>query len=128
VILSDYDEDALAFAQANAAGNGLVHVRTRHIDWRRTYPELRAARILAADVLYEARNLEPVARFIAAHLNPGGFALLADAKRSTADAFPRIAPTYGLTVTTAAAQRAGLEGAGGVRGRLFTCTPQCPES
>ncbi len=120
-ILSDYDEDALAFAEANARRTGPSRVQTRHIDWRRTYPELRADRILAADVLYEARNLEPIARFVAAHLTPEGFALIADANRSTGDPFPSIAQACGLNVTTTAAQRSGLEPGTVARGRLFTC-------
>jgi predicted nicotinamide N-methyase len=121
VIMSDYDEDALAFAEANARGNGLS-VETRRIDWRRPYPELRADRILAADVLYEARSLEPVARFVAVHLAPDGLALLADANRSTADPFPSVAQACGLTVTTTAAQRSGLEPGTVARGRLFKCS------
>ena len=64
VVVSDYDEDALAFALENARRAGVV-VETRVVDWRRSYPELRVGRILGADVLYEARNLEPVARLFA---------------------------------------------------------------
>jgi hypothetical protein len=97
-------------------------VETRRIDWRRPYPELRADRILAADVLYEARSLEPVARFVAVHLAPDGLALLADANRSTADPFPSVAQACGLTVTTTAAQRSGLEPGTVARGRLFKCS------
>ena len=110
VIQSDYDEDALAFARANGRHNGFSSIETRHLDWRQIYPDLRPHGILAADVLYETRNLEPIARFIAAHLEPAGFALLADADRSTADSFPHVAQTCGLTVTTTA----------GAHGRLFS--------
>jgi len=98
VVLTDYDEDALRFAAENARLNGLTNVATRMIDWRRLYDDLRLERILAADVLYESRNLEPLARFIERHLMPGGMALVCDANRSTADPFGDVARRIGLEV------------------------------
>ena len=121
VTLSDYDEDALALAEANARRNGLPAPETRIIDWRRTYDDLCPDRILAADVLYEARNLEPVAQFVARHLNPGGFALIADANRSTADPFERIARRCGLSVTVSCVERRDAPAGGPAQGRIFTC-------
>jgi hypothetical protein len=47
-------------------------------------------------VLYEARNAEPVARFLAAHLAEGGEAWLADPGRLHAEAFPAQAAAHGL--------------------------------
>ena len=105
VVFSDYDDDALAFALENARRNGVAGVRALHVDWRKLYPELRFERILAADVLYEARNLAPVAAFIRTHLAPGGFALLSDPGRGTADAFERIAGAAGLCVEFSAPAR-----------------------
>jgi SAM-dependent methyltransferase len=105
VIVTDYDEDALAFAAENARRNGLPPPLTRSIDWRQTYPDLALDRILAADVLYEARNLAPMANFIRQHLRPGGFALVADADRPTADPFERVARAAGLAVTVRAVQQ-----------------------
>jgi predicted nicotinamide N-methyase len=122
VIMSDYDEDALAFAAANAHRNARAAPECRHIDWRQTYTDLRADRILAADVLYEARNLGPVARFVASHLKRDGSALLADANRSTAAPFPSMARMCGLRVTTTPAERRGREPGTTARGRLFTCS------
>ncbi len=98
VIASDYDEDALAFAAANAERNGVTGHEVRRIDWRCAYPNLRPERILAADVLYERRNLEPLAAFIGRHLAPGGFALVSDAYRSTAEPFAGLARAAGFQV------------------------------
>lgn len=119
VTVSDYDEDALAFARENARRNGVAAPATRHVDWRQTYDDLRPDRILAADVLYEARNLEPIARFIRNHLAPGGFALLSDANRSTADPLPRIAAGFGLAVEVTTVERPGEDPARPGRGRIF---------
>lgn len=101
VTISDYDEDALAFAAENARLNNLPPPVTRYVDWRATYADLRPERILAADVLYEKRHLEPIARFIRQHLSPTGFALIGDANRSTADDFGDVGPACGLTVEIA---------------------------
>ncbi len=125
VTVSDYDEDALAFAQENARRNGLPAPAARHVDWRQTYADLCVDRILAADVLYEARNLAPVAEFIRRHLRPAGFALLSDANRSTAEPFAQVAAGRGLCVTETPAERPadpatpGASGSTPIRGRIY---------
>ncbi len=55
---SDWAEDAVALLGKNAARNGLV-VRTEVRDWREPWPE-RFDVVLAADVLYERRNVDPL--------------------------------------------------------------------
>ena len=51
-------------------------------DWRHPPADLgRFDLVLAADVLYEARNVEPVAGFLARHLGPGGEAWIGDPGR-----------------------------------------------
>ncbi len=120
VILSDYDDDALAFALASAAHNGLPGPRTRFVDWRETYSDLRPDVILAADVLYETRNLVPIADFVRRHLrtSPTSRALVADPNRSTAEAFDGIARHSGLNVRTRASEC--VDGRGQcVAGRIF---------
>lgn len=119
VIVSDYDEDAVAFAAENARLNGVPAPEARFIDWRKTYPDLSLDRILAADVLYEARHLEPVAQFVRQHLRPDGFALISDAHRSTADAFEDVARECGLAVTCTSAERPGTKAGVPIRARIF---------
>lgn len=119
VLVSDYDDDALAFACASARENGLPEPAARRVDWRHTYPDLRPDRIVAADVLYEARHLEPIARFVAAHLAPGGEALVSDANRSTADCFAAVAAAAGLRSAVEARTRPGLTADRPAAGRVF---------
>lgn len=119
VLISDYDEHALAFIQENARRNELPAPETRYIDWRERHAELQPTWILAADVLYERRHLEPVAQFVAQHLAPDGTALISDANRSTADAFPELAQRAGLTVTVHQCPEAELPGGLSKRGRVF---------
>jgi SAM-dependent methyltransferase len=123
VTASDYDEDALAFVAENAKRNGLPCPELRYLDWREHYADLRPQRLVGAEVLYETRSLRPVAEFISGHLAAGGFALLSDANRSTADAFETIARHCGLRVETTPAQRPGREPGPIIRGRLFRLEP-----
>ncbi len=120
VILSDYDADALAFAAENARRNGIGNVRTREVDWRRRYDDLRPDRIIAADILYELRNLESVATFVAQHLAPDGLACVSDPNRSTADSFADVAGVAGLTVETASVTLGPRADGHVLQGRIFT--------
>ena len=119
VIASDYDDDALAFVRENAKLNDIPAPEIRHLDWREHHADLRPDRIVAAEVTYEARNLAPIAAFIAAHLPADGVALLVDRNRQTADPFPEIARRHGLQVKVGAAERPDPDGHL-VAGRLFT--------
>jgi predicted nicotinamide N-methyase len=58
VTASDWAYDAVELLCENAARNGLV-VRAEVRDWREPWPE-RFDLALAADVLYERRNVEPL--------------------------------------------------------------------
>ena len=119
VIVSDYDDDALEFAVENARRNGVPQPEVRFVDWRKTYTDLAPDRIVAADVLYEKRHLQPIAQFVRQHLRPDGFALVSDAHRSTADAFDRVAQECGLSVTCTSAERAGAAAGVSIRARIF---------
>lgn len=127
VICSDYDEDALAFVRESAAASGVPAPETRKIDWRERY-DMRVDRIVAAEITYETRSLRPIAEFIAHHLRPGGFGLLCDANRRTADDFPAIARHCGLRVETYPAETNVPGGGTPVRGRFFRLEPQPSES
>lgn len=119
VLACDQDPDALAFVAENARRNELAVPRTRFLDWQKTDLEMSFDRIVASDILYETRNLRPVAEFVHDHLRPEGFALIADPNRFTADEFGTIARHSGLSVTTAAVERAGGAGEKSIRGRIF---------
>ena len=86
VVASDYDADALAFADLNASRNG-VSLRGELIDFVEQPPMRRYDCILAADLLYQRRLCSPLARWIAAALAPGGCGLVSDPNRSAADGF-----------------------------------------
>ena len=83
VLATDYYADALDFARANAQRAGALPLETHLLDWRAIPPELlgRFGFLLAADVLYELRNVDMLAEAIAQLLAPGGTVWLADPRR-----------------------------------------------
>ncbi|MCG3181626.1 MAG: hypothetical protein BIFFINMI_04024 [Phycisphaerae bacterium] len=108
VTASDYDDDALAYAEQNAELNR-VHLRTVRVDWR-TPPPHRFPVILAADVLYERRNHQPILECLHECLEQAGLAVLADPNRQAADAFLEDAPRTGWRVATEPAEWEGAHG------------------
>jgi predicted nicotinamide N-methyase len=80
----DWAEDAVELLQENAARNGLA-LRAERRDWREPWDE-RFDLALAADVLYERRNVEPV---LARLRELAPVALVGLAKRPYEDAFLR---------------------------------------
>ncbi|HEV8217894.1 MAG TPA: methyltransferase domain-containing protein [Gemmatimonadaceae bacterium] len=90
VTVSDYYDDALRFARANAWLNDVTAPSTMLLDWRALPDD--AARydvIVASDVLYEREYGSLVARAIDALLADNGIAYLADPGRVGRDDFLR---------------------------------------
>jgi predicted nicotinamide N-methyase len=79
-------------------------------DWRQPPPFGPFDLILGADVLYEQRNAQPVATFLARHLKPGAEAWIADPGRPQAGPFPALAEREGLTLLGAGTTTAPTDG------------------
>ena len=122
VIASDYDDDALAFVEASSERNAIPTPVLRWLDWREHYQDLQPQRIIAAEVLYERRNLPAIARFLRYHLAPGGVAWIVDGNRQTADAFPDACTAEGLRVA-AHRLRGAASDCSDVNGRVFEVRP-----
>jgi predicted nicotinamide N-methyase len=88
VVASDWLADALAFAAANARRNGLGELATTLLDWRSPPAGLGPfPTIVAADVLYEGRNVDALLHTLGRLLAPGGEVVLADPERRHLDPF-----------------------------------------
>ncbi|MEM6252642.1 MAG: methyltransferase domain-containing protein [Cyanobacteria bacterium P01_D01_bin.156] len=87
VIFSDYDVAALDFAARNARLNGFTRFQTLPLDWRHPPKGLKVPLILAADVIYETRNITPLLQLIKALLSADGEFWLADPDRPQKEAF-----------------------------------------
>jgi predicted nicotinamide N-methyase len=98
VIFSDYDATAVEFAARNARANGFDNFETLPLDWR-VPPNWQVPLLLAADVIYEERNIAPLISFIQSVLAPGGMCLLSDPDRSTKGGFCFALQQAGLMFT-----------------------------
>lgn len=83
--VSDWIDESLCYVRESAALNG-VSLETMLVDWRQPPPR-RWPTLLAADVLYEARNGPILHGAIDAMLAPGGVAWIADPGRDHVPAF-----------------------------------------
>jgi predicted nicotinamide N-methyase len=119
VLATDQDADALSFLTESARRNRLPVPPTRLLDWHRDDLGLTFDRIVAADVLYETRHLRPVAELIHDGLEPGGFALVVDPHRITADEFDTVARHCRLAVQLSQVETLNPAGDKAVRGRVF---------
>jgi predicted nicotinamide N-methyase len=82
VLATDYYDDALRFAEANAARNSLAPLPTALLDWRDLPPTLgRWPRAVAADVLYEKRNVAYLIEVLGRVVAADGTATIADPGR-----------------------------------------------
>ena len=88
VLFTDYEREALLFAQYNALQNGCIEGASFvQMDWRAPCLKGQFTRILAADVIYEERNWKPILALIQEYLAPDGTAIIAEPNRTNADGF-----------------------------------------
>lgn len=100
VIASDYYQDALLFARANALRDGSRPIGSRHVDWRDVPADLgQFDVVVASDVLYEPPYPALVAAAIARTMSREGMALIADPGRLAAPMFGDECRANGLTVS-----------------------------
>ncbi|MFN0156593.1 MAG: class I SAM-dependent methyltransferase [Bacteroidota bacterium] len=101
VVFTDYENDALLFAQHNAGLNlsaELGRCAFQLFDWRAPSDLARFRCILGADLLYEERNFNPLLNILHSHLEQDGVALFTDPRRSVAERFPPCAVERGYRV------------------------------
>jgi len=100
VLATDYYEDALRFAEANAWRNAGTRLCTQLLDWRSLPRDLgRFDVVVASDVLYERPYANLVAGALARTLAPGGEGVIADPGRLAAGEFVSTCESLGLQVT-----------------------------
>ena len=118
MIFSDCDLTALKFAGANAKLNGFTNYELRPIDWCVPPADLKVELILASDLVYERRHVDPLVGLIASALAPDGLCLLTDQDRPPAPYLREALAANGLTFTTHL-MRAGEPGGNRYKGTLY---------
>lgn len=106
VTVSDYYDDALRFARANAWLNHVPAPKTMLLDWRELPDSApRFDVVVASDVLYEREYGRLVADAIALLLDDSGTAYVADPGRVGRDDFMRSLPDCGLVLRSSKEHR-----------------------
>jgi predicted nicotinamide N-methyase len=118
VTFSDYDATALRFAADNARLNGFDAFATLQMDWRYPPAHFRVPVVLASDLIYEMRNVEPLVELVGRVLAPGGICLLTDQDRVPSHFLREALRDAALTYTTQTV-RAGEPGERRVKGTLY---------
>jgi predicted nicotinamide N-methyase len=118
VTFSDYDATALRFAADNARINGFEDFETLQMDWRYPPPGRHWPVLLASDLIYEMRNVEPIVGLIKQLLARGGMCLLTDQDRVPSHVLRDTLAAEGLPFTTQMV-RAGEPGGRRVKGTLY---------
>lgn len=99
VTAADWSPEAIGLLARNARRNHL-DCRGVVMDWRDPAPLGNAIfdLVLASDVLYEERNIQPLLRLLSRVTGPGGAAFVADPGRRHADGFAVTARAAGFAV------------------------------
>jgi predicted nicotinamide N-methyase len=108
VLATDWSPEAVEATAANAAWND-VQVETLRCAWAEPDPIVARAPwqlVLAADVLYERRNVEQLLALLPRLVDETGLVLLADPGRVPAEAFLREAEEQGWIIRSIASPRA----------------------
>ncbi len=102
VTATDHYEIAMEFARQNAKTNTRRELATAHLDWHSptVVGSGRFDLVLAADVLYEERNVPALAALIPSLLAPGGEALISTPRRRDTPRFREMMFAKGFTRTT----------------------------
>lgn len=118
VTFSDCDATALRFAADNARRNGFEDFELLQLDWRHPPADLRVPVVLAADLIYEIRNVAPLVGLIKHILAPEGVCLLTDQDRVPSHVLREELVRSGMQYTTQVA-RAGEPGGRRIKGTLY---------
>ncbi len=98
-VVTDYAPETLLLARANGLRNTGREPCTLQLNWRQPRPALFAWApyefVLAADVLYEARDVEPLLALVDRLVAPGGLLWLAEPGRAPAQRFVAAAQAQG---------------------------------
>ena len=121
VLFNDCDRTALRFAERNAQLNGFANFRLVPFDWRCPPDGLRVPVVLASDLAYERRHVEPVVELLTTILEPGGLCLLTDQDRPPAAYLREQLTAHGFMFATQR-MRAGEPGGRRFQGTLYRIT------
>jgi 16S rRNA G1207 methylase RsmC len=100
ITMSEYNTDALNFAQANAHSNNCQDLPIIKLDWFRPQLEIRFDRIVASEVTYNEKHFEALIQLFKDHLKPGGEIILAwEIRKQRPDHFKMFRNVFDIAVS-----------------------------
>lgn len=91
VTMTEYDENALQFASANAEINHCPEIKICRLDWHRPDLEDRFDTIIGSEVMFHERDCKPLLNLFRMYLKPNGRVVLASGvRRSVLDILRRL--------------------------------------
>jgi len=98
VTMTEYNQDALNFARANALLNETSNVVIRELDWNKPEIEGSFDYIVGSEVLFRESDFQSILRLFKAYLKEKGEIILAEGIRKTSVAFMRrVSATFHIT-------------------------------
>ncbi len=99
VTVTEYNEDALAFARANAAINGCYAMHIQRLDWNAPVFEEPFDTIAGSEVLYHERDFESLLNLLSGFLKPDGRIFLTmKPRRSAMMFFDRVRDMFNISM------------------------------
>jgi predicted nicotinamide N-methyase len=99
ITMSEYDDDALRFARANALINECSRLPIVDLDWNRPQSPGRFNYIVASEVTYKKEDCQPLVEFLKACLKPDGEVILAGEMRKTSmDFYKELETGFNISV------------------------------
>lgn len=85
--VTEYNDDAIEFARANAVLNNIGNVDIRKLDWNNPLIEGKFDYIIGSEVVFKQEDIPGLHQLFQHYLKPGGTILLAEGMRKTTKAF-----------------------------------------
>ncbi len=99
ITMSEYNQDALQFARANAHINDCPGLPVVELDWNRPQLPGRFDYIVASEVIYKKEDCRPLMKLLKACLKPDGEVILAgEMRKSSMDFYKELANLFNIKV------------------------------
>ena len=99
ITMSEYNQDALQFARANAEINGCPGLPIVELDWNRPQPPGRFDTIVASEVIYKKEDCRPLVKLLKACLSPDGEVILVgEMRKSSMDFYQELEGDFNIRV------------------------------
>ena len=100
VTMTEYDENALQFARANAEINNCPDVKICRLDWYRPDIEDRFDTIMGSEVMFHERDFDSLLNLFRIYLKPNGRILIASGvRKSVLDSMHRLQRLFDVQIS-----------------------------